>query len=94
LGKERPIAWAVRKNNPNFLKQLNRFIRTEKLLQHLPEKRLGDLDSIKKHRQLRLITRNNASSYFLWKNQLMGFEYDLLKEFAKQQKNQLKSPCR
>ncbi|WP_198265671.1 transporter substrate-binding domain-containing protein [sulfur-oxidizing endosymbiont of Gigantopelta aegis] len=90
LGKERPIAWAVRKNNPNFLKQLNRFIRTEKLLQYLPEKRLGDLDSIKKHRQLRLITRNNASSYFLWKNQLMGFEYDLLKEFAKQQKINLK----
>lgn len=90
LGQERPIAWAVRKNNPNLLKQLNRFIKTEKLLQHLPETRLGDLDSIKKHRQLRLITRNNASTYFLWKNQLMGFEYDLIKQFAKQQKVNLK----
>lgn len=90
LGKERPIAWAVRKNNPQLLKQLNRYIRTEKLLQHLPETRLGDLDSIKKHRQLRLITRNNASTYFLWKNQLMGFEYELIREFAKQQKVNLK----
>ena len=90
LGKERAIAWAVRKNNPTLLKQLNRYIRTEKLLQHLPESRFGDLDSIKKHRQLRLITRNNASTYFLWKNQLMGFEYELIKQFAKQQKVNLK----
>lgn len=90
LGKERPIAWAVRKNNPDLLKHLNRYIITEKLLQHMPERHLGDLDTIKKHRQLRLITRNNASTYFLWKNQLMGFEYDLIREFAKQQKVNLK----
>ena len=90
LTKERPIAWAVRNNNPVLLKQLNQFITTEKLLQHLPETRLGDLNSIKKNRQLRLITRNNASTYFLWKNQLMGFEYDLIKKFAKQQKVNLK----
>ena len=90
LSEERPIAWAVRKNNPVLLRHLNRYIKTEKLLQHIPAQRLGDLDSIKKHRQLRLITRNNASTYFLWKNQLMGFEYDLIKKFAKQQKINLK----
>lgn len=90
LGTERPTAWAVRKNNPDLLKQLNRFIKTEKLLQHLPDSRLGDLDSIKKNRQLRLITRNNASTYFMWKNQLMGFEYELIKQFAKEQKVNLK----
>lgn len=90
LGKERPIAWAVRKNNPDLLNRLNRFITTEKVLQHLPESRLGDLDTIKKNNQLRLITRNNAASYFLWKNQLMGFEYELIKEFAKQQNVNLK----
>lgn len=86
LGKERPIAWGVRKNNPELLKRLNQYIKTEKLRQRLPEIRFGDLDTIKKNKQLRLITRNNASTYFLWKNQLMGFEYDLIKEFAKQQK--------
>ncbi len=90
LGEERPIAWAVRKKNPDLLKQLNRYIRTEKLLQHLPDRRLGDFDSIKQRRQLRLITRNNASTYFLWKNKLMGFEYELLKEFTKQEKINLK----
>ncbi|MCU7819149.1 MAG: transporter substrate-binding domain-containing protein [gamma proteobacterium symbiont of Lucinoma myriamae] len=48
LTKERPIAWAVRKNNPELLKQLNQYIKTEKLVRHLPETRQGDLDSIKK----------------------------------------------
>ncbi len=90
LSKERPIAWAVRKNNPELLKRLNRYIRSEKLLQHIPESRPVDLDKIKEHNQLRLIIRNNASSYFLWKNKLMGFEYDLIKEFSRQQKVNLK----
>jgi len=90
LSKKRPIAWAVRKNNPQLLQQLNQYIKTEKLLRYKSDKRPGDLASIKKHHQIRLITRNNASTYFLWKNQLMGFEYDLIKHFAKQQKVSLK----
>lgn len=83
--EERAVAWGIRKNNPELLTLLNFYIKTEKLSQHLPVSRLGDLDKIKKRRQLRLITRNNASTYFLWKNRLMGFEYDLIKEFAKKQ---------
>ncbi len=90
LSKERPIVWGVRKDNPDLLKQLNLYIKKEKLRQQLPEVRLGDLKEIKKSRQLRLITRNNSSTYFLWKNKLMGFEYDLVKQFAKQQKLNLK----
>ena len=90
INKERPIAWAVRKSNPQLLKQLNEFIKTEKLLSYTQDNHFGDLDSIKKQRLLRLITRNNATSYFLWKNQLMGFEYDLIKQFAKQQRINLK----
>lgn len=90
LTQERPIAWAARKNNPELLEHLNNYIKTHKLTQHIQDIHLGDLDIIKKNRQLRLITRNNASTYFLWKNQLMGFEYELIKEFAKQQKVNLK----
>ena len=32
-----------------------------------------------------MITRNNTASYFLYRGELMGFEYDLMKEFARQQ---------
>lgn len=90
LVKERPIVWGVRKNNPKLLQHLNIYIKNEKLRQQLPAIRLGDLQEIKKSGQLRLITRNNSSTYFLWRNKLMGFEYDLVKQFAKQQKLNLK----
>ncbi len=90
LTDERPIAWAVRKNTTQLLQHLNDYIKTRKLTQYIQDIQFGDLDMIKHNKQLRLITRNNASTYFLWKNQLMGFEYELIKEFAKQQKVHLK----
>ncbi len=90
LTREQPIAWAVRKNNPQLLSQLNEYIKTQRLNRTIQNIRTGDLNIIKKNRQLRLITRNNASTYFIWKNQIMGFEYELIKKFAKQQKVSLK----
>ncbi|MDH5729462.1 MAG: transporter substrate-binding domain-containing protein [Gammaproteobacteria bacterium] len=30
-----------------------------------------------------MLTRNNASTYFLWRGELLGFEYELAKDFAK-----------
>ena len=33
-----------------------------------------------------MITRNNAANYFLYKGQLLGFEYELAKQFAKKLK--------
>ena len=90
LTRERPVAWAVRQNNPQLLSQLNEYIKIQRLNRTIQTIRTGDLDVIKKNRQLRLITRNNASTYFIWKNQIMGFEYELIKKFAKQQKVSLK----
>ncbi len=42
-----------------------------------------DLAEIKKDGVLRVITANSSTSYFLYKGQPMGYEYDLLKRFAK-----------
>ena len=41
------------------------------------------LDRIEKTGQLRLITDNNANSYYIYQNKPMGFEYDMAKAFAK-----------
>ena len=32
-----------------------------------------------------MITRNSPETYFLWRGELMGFDYDLMKEFANRQ---------
>ena len=45
--------------------------------------RYGDLPEIRRHGVLRVITRNNAATFFLWRGEQMGFEYELLREFAK-----------
>jgi membrane-bound lytic murein transglycosylase F len=42
-----------------------------------------DLDSIKKRGKLILLTENSASTYYLYKNQKKGFDYELVKAFAK-----------
>ncbi|MEN9639685.1 MAG: hypothetical protein RLZZ262_1554, partial [Bacteroidota bacterium] len=42
-----------------------------------------DLDSIKKRGKLILLTENSASTYYLYKNQKKGFDYELIKAFAK-----------
>lgn len=42
-----------------------------------------DLEDIKKEGVLRVITTYSSTSYFLYKGQPMGYEYDLLKRFAK-----------
>jgi membrane-bound lytic murein transglycosylase F len=43
-----------------------------------------DLDSIKKRGKLIALTRYNANSFFIYRGQLMGYEYELLKLFTKE----------
>ena len=41
-----------------------------------------DLDQIKKNRKLILLTENSSTSYFIYKGQPMGYEYEMLSSFA------------
>lgn len=47
-----------------------------------PEGFERDLAAIKRHGTLRVITNYSATSYFLYRGQPMGFEYELLQRFA------------
>ena len=44
-----------------------------------------DLPGIQRRKVLRVLTRNSAASYFLWKGEILGFEFELAREFARKQ---------
>ena len=82
FSSKRDIGWGIRKNAPQLLSEINRYLQ----LEHKTEKRgrlfAGDLDMIKDRRVIRVLLRNNAASYFVYRGELMGFEYELAREFA------------
>jgi membrane-bound lytic murein transglycosylase F len=45
-------------------------------------KESGDLDDILKNGKLTVLAENSSTSYFIYRGKKMGFEYELLKEFA------------
>jgi len=79
---ERPIGWAVRPNAIALKKALDDFLNRENLRSHQQVVFKGDLSEIRKRKVLRMLTRNNAATYFLWRGELMGFEYEMVKKFA------------
>lgn len=84
VGEPVPLAWAVRRDATALLTALNDYLHEYRLLgeNHLPY--VADLAEIRERGRLRMITRNNAATYFLWRGQLMGFEYELGERFADQ----------
>ena len=85
LTGDRPVAWAIRKDSNELRRALNRFLNKAKLAR--PQRALdtGDLPAIRKRKVLRVLTRNDPVTYFLWRGQMMGCEYELVKRFADSQ---------
>jgi len=86
LTEDRPVAWGVRPDSPALLAALNTFLTKMKLAHARPSVSQEDLPSIKEHGVLRVLTRNNPATYFLWRGELLGFEYELARHFAKKHK--------
>ncbi|NCC51267.1 MAG: transporter substrate-binding domain-containing protein [Spartobacteria bacterium] len=84
LTGERALAWAVRPDNPQLLTALNRFLAAAQLLRPKQATYTEDWPGIKKRKTIRFLTRNNAATYFIWRGQLLGFEFELASEFARQ----------
>ena len=86
---ERAISLALRQDNPELLDEINRYLNQQALTTQSRNIHLDDFDGIQKRKTLRVLTRNNAASYFLWRGELLGFEYELIKAFAKKHKLRL-----
>lgn len=89
LTGQQPIAWGVRKNAKELLSSLNQFLTETRILQEKNKIDISDFEGIKQRKTLRMLTRNNPASYFLWKGELMGFEYELVKRFSEKHKLRL-----
>ncbi|ALO34423.1 transglycosylase [Colwellia sp. MT41] len=83
LPKAITLAWAVNLDNDSFLHELNDFISVHHVMQVVEPEREIDFDQLKKDKlTLRVITRNSPETYFLWRGELLGFEYELMRKFA------------
>lgn len=85
LTGDRPLAWGLRKDSPKLLRELNHYLNQHALTRHPESTYLDDLPGIRKRKVLRVLTRNNAASYFIWRGELLGFEYELARRFARKQ---------
>jgi membrane-bound lytic murein transglycosylase F len=83
FSSQRDIGWGIRKDAPRLVSEINRYIQLEYGTDDEDKAFIGDFDQIKKRRILRVLLRNNAASYFLYRGELIGFEYELAKEFAR-----------
>ena len=86
LSPKRTMAWAVRADAKNLHKTLNQYLNQQYLTHNISSTYFDDLSEIKNRGILRLITTANPSHYYLNKGKLYGFEYELLRRFARENK--------
>lgn len=86
LSKTRPIALAVMPQARILKQRINEFLISSALTGDRQELYTDDLDGIKKRKVLRMITRNNAMTYYIYRGTQVGFEYELMKRFADEHK--------
>jgi membrane-bound lytic murein transglycosylase F len=77
------IAWGVRKENPALKAALDAFLVVRALTGYKDRAVHADLDAIRKRGALRVLTRNSSTTYFLHRGEELGFEYELVREFAR-----------
>jgi membrane-bound lytic murein transglycosylase F len=83
LPKAINLAWAVNLGNDSLLHELNEFISVHHVMQVIEPERTFDFKQLRKDKlPLRVITRNSPETYFLWRGELLGFEYELMRKFA------------
>ena len=81
LPDARDLAWAVRRENPALLAALDAFLE-ERFLRGGDAPAHRDLAAIQAAGRLRMLTLNGPGTYYLWRGELIGFEYELLRTFA------------
>lgn len=85
LTEKDPIGWAFRKGATKLKAAADAFLVEHALTSFKDDAYKADLDGLKKREVLRVLTRNTATTYFLYRGEQLGFEYELMQDFAKSQ---------
>lgn len=83
LGEEQPVAWALRQGSPELKEAVDGHLTRSALTAETEEPYRADLDEIRRRGVLRVLTRNNSATYFLYRGEQMGFDYELARRFAR-----------
>ena len=79
-------SWAVRNSAVKLQDALNRFLNRNHLEFNVAQVYLDDLSGIKERKLLRVITYNSPDNYFFNNGRFHGFEYELMRKFARSEK--------
>jgi membrane-bound lytic murein transglycosylase F len=85
LRGDRPIALGMRKGSVQLKQKADEYLYARALTRHQDKVFTDDLKGLKNRGRLRMITRNNAMTYFIHRGVQVGFEYEFMKHFADQQ---------
>jgi membrane-bound lytic murein transglycosylase F len=86
LTEKDPIGWAMRKATSDLLKAAVDGVLVESAMTSFKDDAYkADLDDILARDVLRVLTRNTSTTYFIYRGEQLGFEYELMKDFAKSQ---------
>ncbi len=83
LSANRPTTWAMRPAAAGLRRAVDQFLGKAGLADDSAGEYIADLPGIRKRKVLRVLTTNTAATYFLLRGRLLGFEYELVSEFAR-----------
>ena len=83
VSKDQPISWATRPSSQHLIEAINGFLFKGAAAAKLAASFGGDLDEIKKRGVLRVAMPNNSSSYFIYRGQALGYQYEMAQRIAR-----------